>query len=74
MITLDFERGAVEAAAGGELGLQGFEDCGKIIGAVGAGCEAAHNGDPFAAALFALHAERLVLGVELLTAQAIARA
>lgn len=74
MITLEFERGAVEAAAGGELGFEGLEDCGKIVGAIGAWGEAAHDGDPLASALFALHAEGLVLGVELFAAEAIARA
>ena len=78
MITLEFERGrigvAIDSATGGELGLECFEQGVEIVGAIGALREATDDGDPLAAALFALDAEGLIFGVEGFAAGAIARA
>ena len=74
MVALEFEGGAVEGAAGCELGFELFEEFGEVIGASGAWGEAGDDGDEFAAALFAADAELLVFGVEGFAAELITRA
>lgn len=53
-----------EAAAGAEFFLEGFEEVGEFVGALGAWGEAGDDGDGFAVAFFAADADLLCSGVE----------